>query len=274
MVASAANGFAEILFDPNGNNCDFATHNLTYDFHPMYATSSPHTRVPWAAHSYNIAFSDEIGHFEYCRKVSQEGGACISSGVNDRPGLDENFCFDGAFAASFGFVPIGGCLDADIDFDGVPYHKNWPGTFTDVKRDQKLHAEPVQFTSPLFIDRNGHKKNYGRVAFEVDLPRVETNTNPPCQRHISNPADPNPGQGCVNPPVGADFYPIYSTAEGKDGCTWQIGGAHIPGTQNAFGGNSTVEYGPLLVLAYPAPNGPTFRYNNFRRVLPNNPCPR
>ena len=50
MVSSAANGFAEILFDPTGNNCDFATHNIPYDFHPMYATSSEHTRVPWAKH--------------------------------------------------------------------------------------------------------------------------------------------------------------------------------------------------------------------------------
>ena len=78
MVSSAANGFAEILYDPNGTNCDFATHNIAYNFHPMYATSSEHTRVPWAAHSYNIAFSDEIGHFEYCDAVSAEGG----------PGLD------------------------------------------------------------------------------------------------------------------------------------------------------------------------------------------
>jgi hypothetical protein len=30
-----------------------------------------------------------------------------------------------------------------------------------------------------------------------------------------------------------------------------------------------------LRLAYPAPNGqPSFRYNDFRRVLPNNPCPQ
>ncbi len=54
-------------------------------------------------------------------------------------------------------------------------------------RDQKLHAQPIQFTSPLFINQSGSKQNYSRVAFETDLPRVETNTNPPCQRHISIP---------------------------------------------------------------------------------------
>src|SRR5439155_20070297 len=49
MTASATNGFAQVLFDPAGTNCDPQTHNLTRDFHPMYATSSEHTRVPWAA---------------------------------------------------------------------------------------------------------------------------------------------------------------------------------------------------------------------------------
>src|SRR5262249_5687708 len=39
MVASGANGFASVLWDPSGNNCDFATHNLPHDFHPAYATS-------------------------------------------------------------------------------------------------------------------------------------------------------------------------------------------------------------------------------------------
>jgi len=28
----------------------------------------------------------------------------------------------------------------------------------------------------------------------------------------------------------------------------------------------------LLLLAYPAPGGPTLRYNNFRQVLSSNPC--
>jgi len=35
--------------------------------------------------------------------------------------MDDAFCFDAAFAAAFGLVPIGGCIDADAEFDGVPY---------------------------------------------------------------------------------------------------------------------------------------------------------
>jgi len=274
MTASAANGFAEILFDPKGNSCNLKKHNLPTNFHPMYATSSEHTRVPWAAHSYNIAFSDEIGHFEYCSTVSSEGGGCTSSGADDPPGpgLDENFCFDGAFAASFGLIPIGGCLDTDIEFDGVPYQRVWPGTGANTVQDQQFHPGAVLFTSPLFTSTRG-TQNYSRVAFEADLPRIEFATNPPCQRHFSNPADPNPGEGCVNPPVGANFYPFYSIRGGTSKCTWQLGGAGIPGTTNSFGGSSTSEFGSLLLSAYPAANGqPTLRYNNFRKVLSSNPC--
>jgi hypothetical protein len=57
MVASAANGFGQINYQPHGKGCTMTP----YDFHPMFSTSSPQTRVPWAAHSYNVAFSDEIG---------------------------------------------------------------------------------------------------------------------------------------------------------------------------------------------------------------------
>jgi hypothetical protein len=276
MTASAANGFAEILFDPDGHNCNLQKHNLPTNFHPMYATSSEHTRVPWAAHVYNVAFSDEIGHFEYCSAVSSEGGACTSSGASDPPGtgLDENSCFDAAFVASFGLIPIGGCLDTDIEFDGVPYQPVWPGTGANPPLDQQFHPGSVLFTSPLFTAASGTQQNYSRVAFEADLPRIEFATNPPCQRHFLNPADPNPGEGCVNPPVGANFYPFYSIRGGTSKCTWQLGGASIPGTTNTFGGSSTVEFGSLLLSAYPAANGqPTLRYNNFRNVLSSNPCP-
>jgi hypothetical protein len=57
----------------------------------------------------------------------------------------------------------------------------------------------------------------------------------------------------VNPPKGADFYPIYTLKGGDENCLWQLGGANLPGTSNSFGGNSAAEYGPLLTLAYPTP---------------------
>jgi hypothetical protein len=265
MTASAANGFGEVQYVPTGKACN----NIPYDFHPMYSTSSPDTRVPWAAHSYNVTFSDEIGHFEYCNKAAAGSGKCAQSGATDPTGSDgdDNFCFN---AAQSLLVPITGCTDSDVDFDGVSYKPDWPGTSTNVAQDQALHPSSILFTSPLTSGQN-----YSRVAFEADLPRIETNTVPPCQRHLANPADPNPGAGCVNPPVGADFYPIFTTGSSGGSCVWQLGGTHIPGTTNTFGGSSATEYGTtLLPLFYPAANGgPQYIYEDFRNILSSNPCP-
>jgi hypothetical protein len=276
IVASGANGFASVLWDPTGTNCDRSTHELKHDFHPAYATSSEHTRVPGAAHSYNIAFSDEIGHFEYCSSVAQEFGACTSlTGKDKKPGLDDLQCVDAGLPAAFGLIHIGGCIDADADFDGVPYRNDtWPGSFKDPVKDALFHAEPVIFSSPLLTDANGRVENFSRVAFESDLPRIESGTTPPCQRHLSNPADKHPGHGCVNPPKGAAFYPFYSTRLDSTGCRWQEGGPFIPGTLDDFGGSSAAEFGPILANFYPAPDGqPQYILENFHRTLPFNPCP-
>src|SRR5215469_609848 len=57
MTASVANGFAQIVFDPTATTCK----SRPYAYHPMYSTSSETTNVTWAAHTLNVAFSDEIG---------------------------------------------------------------------------------------------------------------------------------------------------------------------------------------------------------------------
>src|SRR5262249_710017 len=62
MTASASNGFAQVKYDPTGTSCDA----IPYNFHPMYSTSSPKTRVIWASHAFNVGFDLEIGHFENC----------------------------------------------------------------------------------------------------------------------------------------------------------------------------------------------------------------
>ena len=262
MTASIANRFGEVQYAPNpSTSCT----NIPTNFHPMYSTSSTQTRVPWAAHSYNVAFSDEIGHFEYCNGINPTSLTCNNAGVTDRssgPDSDDVLCFSPSQSTR---IRVGGCIGSDTDFDGVPYLNTWPGTFSNASLDAALHPSPVRFTSPLI---NG-TSNYAQAAFETDLPRIE----PTCQRHISNPADPSPGSGCVNPPPGASFYPFYSTMTAGS-CRWQLGGPFIPGTTNNFGGSSAAEFGPLLPLFYPASNGqPTFRYNDFRRILSSNPCP-
>jgi hypothetical protein len=268
MTASAANGWAQVLYEPTSSTC----HTAPYSYDPMYAASSEHTRVPWAAHTYNIAFDDEIGHFEYCN-ASDDNGNCTDPGAQDATGLDadDDLCFN---ADDSLLVMIGGCIDSDIDFDGVSYGLNWPGTGPSPGQDQKYKPSPITFTSPLF---NGNQ-NYSRVAFETDLPRIEApDSGGNCNRFT--------GKNCVNRPPGAAFYPIYTTAvsppypdvrppRAGGTCVWHVGGANIPATTNTFGGNSTAEYGPLLFSFYPGPNPATrLRANNFRNVLSSNPRP-
>jgi hypothetical protein len=267
MTASPSNGFAQVNFRPNASTCTVTP----YAFHPMYATSSPRTRVPWAAHSYNIAFSDEIGHFEYCNNGAVEpDGTCAQSNKTDHDGVDadDNFCLPASLSLRY---PVSGCAGTDFDFDGSSYQKVWPGSSTKQSVNKKLYPTPIRFSSPLI----GGKSNFSQVAFESDMPRVENFTTPPCQRFTT---DPNPGAGCVNPPKGAKFYPFFSTTGKGTSCMWQEGGPHMPGTTNAFGGSSTTEFGTkakgnLLQLVYPNTNYRIIKiYEDFRNILSSNPC--
>jgi hypothetical protein len=256
MTASKDNGFAQVNFAPNAATCT----QTPYAFHPMYSTSSEHTRVPWAAHSYNVAFSDEIGHFEYCDRANVHG-KCVNPGVGeDKKDGDDVACFN---ADESLLVEIGGCIATDNDFDGVSYQPNWPGTGATPALDASLNPASVLFTSPTF----GGGQNFERVGFEADLPRIEA-------ADFGGICDRSTGTNCVNPPPGSNFYPFFSTRDDDGvGCLWQLGGANIPGTTNTFGGSSAAEFGPLLFLDYPGPVfTPIHRTNDFRKVLDGNPC--
>jgi hypothetical protein len=287
MTASTANGFGSVVFDPSAATCSVQSNA----FHPEYATSSPSTRVPWAAHSYNVAASDEIGHFQFCDKVNLDSVLSCAKGngfdTNNINPEDDNYCLPvPGDPSTNGFIRVKGCLgifgDSDLDFDGTSYDDHvWPGTTQNHTVDSILAPTPLRFTSPTFGDGSA----YGQIAFEADLPRIEDfRPDAPfggvlqnCQRFIANPSDPNPGQGCVNPPPQSRFYPLYTTTTIGGKCWFQQGGPYIPGTTNTFGGSSATEYGTksnLLVGDYPAaPAGTvTTRYNNFRNILGSNPC--
>ncbi len=198
MTASVANGFAHVLYTPGASTCRSAP----YAFHPEYSTGNPRGNT-WSAHTYNVAMSDEIGHFENCLQLDANFN-CAVPGAQDASGLDpdddNNFCVP---AADSTLVKINGCLSGDGDWDGQSYRKDWPGTIRNVFLDRLLHPTPVMFTSPL---ANGHT-DYARIAFETDLPRIEapdSQDKPPfCDRTT--------GANCVNPPAGAQFYPIFTT---------------------------------------------------------------
>jgi hypothetical protein len=268
MTASAANGFGQVKFAPApSTQCS----NLPYDFHPMYSTSSEKTRVPWAAHSYNSAFSDEIGHFDFCNGSATIplAGSCPKANTEGIAGdqepsdADDTFCFP---AEASTLVKVSGCIASNTGFDGTSYQPLWPDGNT------SLRPTPVQFSSPL--TGAGYRGQYNRFAFEADLPRIEDPRV--CNRFT--------GVGCTLIPTTDDqaaggagfqpaaFYPFFSigTTSGRS-CLWQIGN-HIAGSKSDFGQNQ--QYGSLLNLTYTGPAGmPTTRYNDFRQVFPSNPCP-
>ncbi len=268
MTASAQNGFGQVVFDPNAKTCSVRP----YSFHPMYSTSTVHTRVPWAAHSYNTAFSDEIGHFEYCDQANAQTLNCTQAGVNDKDngdGLDADdaLCLTPSLQGfpPPPFIQIGGCTTTETDFDGVSYQKNWPGTFRNADEDFRVHPTPIRLMSPLFRGPNG-LENYSQVGFETDLPGIEYATHPACNQRT--------GEGCANPPPRASFYPFYSTTTLGGVCFWQLGGDYIPGTTNDFGGSPQAAFGSLVPLVYATSKGGSVSlYEDFRRILSNNPCP-
>jgi len=279
MTASARNGFAQVKYDPTGTGCTA----IPYDFHPMYSTSSEQTRVIWAAHTYNIAFADEIGHFQFCNgptpiPASQFGldangnpigcpagnseGNAVGPVPTDR---DDNFCFPGSEAPTY---HVNGCTTTNAGFDGASYQNIWPDGNT------ALHPTPIRFSSPLTGPE--YDVNYSRVGFEADLPRIEGT----CNRTT--------GAGCTLIPTTdqgtpAAFYPFFSAFQGdnsartsrsgNDGaCLWGIGST-LPGSNN-FGRNN--QYGALLQTTYLAAGGhgaTIVRINNFRQILDPNPCP-
>ena len=259
MTASVGNGFGHILYTPTSTTCQAAP----YAFHPEYSTANPRGNT-WSAHTYNVAFSDEIGHFENCLALDANFN-CATPGAQD-PALDEddgnNFCVPGSDSS---LVHINGCFSDDLDWDGQSYRNDWPGTNPVPGQDRKLHPSPLLFTSPL---TDHGTKNYSTVAFETDLPAIEAaqDNAPFCDRTT--------GANCVNPPNGAQFYPFFTTRIANGTCTWQEGGNFIPGTINHFGGSSTTEFGPLLKTVYPVAGNTTAEfYNNFNSGDIANPCP-
>ena len=83
----------------------------------------------------------------------------------------------------------------------------WPGSGRDRYRFSGV-PEPIRFTSPKFKpaeDHDSHLKSYSRVAFEADLPAIESSCST------------TSGEGCVNPPPGASFYPLIQPFKGMTG---------------------------------------------------------
>ncbi|MFL6163869.1 MAG: hypothetical protein ACJ74U_16820 [Jatrophihabitantaceae bacterium] len=257
MTASAANGFGQVKFAPTGTSCK----NLPYDFHPEYSTSTTQTTVPWAAATYNVAIDTEIGHFDYCSHVDTATGSCDTHegvGSNREPAdADDAGCFPPAAST---LIKIGGCLATNFGYDGTSYLPDWPnGT--------NSRPSPTIWTSP----KTGPNYNvqYPTAAFNTDLPAIEQSLMPACNGDT--------GANCTRRPPTDDgtpaaFYPYYSSGHALGGCAWTVG-QNVPGFSTADYGK-LAQYGSLLKVTYPTKGGGTESlFNDFQRILPNNPCP-
>lgn len=267
MVASRANGFRHITWDPVNHTCV----GSPYSFHPMYSTAAPYTPLApgnpapgqpsatilepqawagWSAHTYDISYTAEIGHFEtpdigHGEKPDRGRGAAFRS--------EEGPCFTGP--------TIPGCLGSDIpDFDGFPYRPDWPDSTT-----AGAFPAPTLVSSPASFDPStgGYDNAYPEVQFEADLPRIEApDSGGSCDRLT--------GAGCTNPPPGAQFYPWFHTLTAGPGCAFTLGN-DIPGQQSDFGGE-VAAYGPLEYVEYNDTSGGT-KTDNFASGALTNPCP-
>jgi hypothetical protein len=267
MTASAANGFAQVKFDPDGSSCT----TIPYNFHPMYSTSTPQTRVTWAAGGYNVAFDTEIGHFQFCNGpiaipntpfgLTDQGNPTVCP-VGDTEGQgagaspsdgDDLFCFPGSEALVF---KVSGCTFTNSAFDGVSYQPLWPDGNT------ALHPSPFRFSSP----QTGPNYNvqYEHSALEADLPDIESTCN--TETKVGCTLIPTTDQG-----TPAAFYPFYTTSHGSSGCVWEFGN-NIPGEISNFGAHD--QYGSLLPQTYTTQGGGSrVFYNDFQNLLSSNPCP-
>jgi hypothetical protein len=210
-----------------------------------------------AAHTYNVAFSDEIGHFDFCSHISANTGSCDGQeGIpNDQEAADgdDNFCFSGTQALLYTAT---GCEDSNAPgFDGTSYQNYWPD-------GSSTKPTPILFSSPK--TGTAYTVAYPRIAFEADLPRIEAaDLGGNCQRLTT-------GANCVNPPNSDDgtpatFYPYFSSVSTTSGCAYGIGST-LPNTIHNFGDSSAAEFGPLLHTTYWTFGGhgaTNQRYNNF-----------
>jgi hypothetical protein len=326
MTASSGNGFGTVNYQPNGIGCSLNP----YDFHPEYSTSEPPasvacpvgiypnnaaggnstapvctdqggTRVQWAAHSYNVSFSDEIGHFDWCSTIAEPGaGSSLSPGAgfgsghcaitgHEGPGLtkhddaDSTFsCFTGAEGADFSLgggvaasdgpgVAIPGCLAENDGFDGASYQADrWAPAAN--------APTPITFSSPLT-----GSAPYQTVAFEADIPRITALnvTDYDCSRNTGTRMTKNSVTGvwtdthtpCAVPPIDDTgtpaFYPTFGHTGSDGSCMWQFG------NYTSSTGGAGIQFGQslwkLAYLAFGGGGALTYRFNDVRNVS-TTPC--
>jgi hypothetical protein len=134
--------------------------------------------------------------------------------------------------------PVAGCQagafqNGDLDFDGTPYHADWPD-------GSSSHPTSFAYLGPF--DAQGNP--YPLVQFETNLGGSEIQCNTLT------------GAGCTVPPAGAAFYPFWTIGSApmqgahdpRTSCTWNFGNVIAGTTTQSFG--MTAEYGTPDLARY------------------------
>ena len=161
MTASVANGFAHVLYTPGSGPCQSAP----YAFHAEYAPpirvgirgrhTRPTSRSPTRSGTSSTASSWTRTSTARWRAPTTRRWTPTTSAASREGRLDRAHQR---------------LLRGDDDFDGPSYQNDWPGTNPDPKVDQKLHPQPVLFTSPTTT--GGH--NYPVITSKPTCPRSRT----------------------------------------------------------------------------------------------------
>ena len=206
---------------------------------PPLPNGQPRAWTTWAAHTDNVAYDSEIGHFE----------------PRDRGDFDDTECTNGPL------VP--GCLS----FSSGGGRLRW--LCVPPRLARRVRSVPDAELRDLTTQHRVHRhfnQPYPIVRFETDLPRIEEANNGgglDCDHHT--------GANCTVPPEGANFYPWYHLASvpsvGGANCAWALSN-NLPNQISNFGGMRQ-GWGPLELTDY----GFDQRYHNFARTLTGgNPC--
>ncbi|HLY38111.1 MAG TPA: hypothetical protein VKU61_08750 [Candidatus Binatia bacterium] len=257
MTASAANGFAQVVFAPKpSRDCRV----VPYDFHAMYSTSSEETRAPWTANAINVSFAAEIGHFQLCSRVNPRTHRCVGEEGAGHADRDDKGCVPSPPAPL-----LAGCIDQNTGFDGPSYQHDWPNG------DTTTRPTPFVVQSPL--GGEGLSDGYERIAFETNLPILEAlHGKKKLTRTSRKFCDILSGGNCSLLPSTdrhepAALYPFFSL--GGD-CAWAIGDADPAFAMNDFGGNT--QYGHPILVPHLFKNGRVVNEALFFRGTIDAPC--
>ena len=228
--------------------------------------------MPWAAHSYNVAFSDEIGHFEYCNADHRRGRRLHRPTASRTLDDDDTGCFSPAFSL---LVKIGGCIATDADFDGPSYQHDWPGTDPNAARTTSTTRPRSRSRARSSTGRRTTRASRSRPTCRASrhptpaasatgsAERTATtrrrarssirSTRPRARRRTSEAGDPKYRTGAA---------PGSSAAPASRARRTRSAGTRRTSTGRCCSASIRIP-NPAMRL----------RTNNFRNVLGSNPCP-